>query len=193
MGLLLFFCGFRFTFIPMHLEIPARNFLHYRNLVLSSAAVLYIGLKSWNNWQAGNVLTPLAIILLLFLLPNTYIIFNSIRQLLKRSPAMVLTDEGIKERVSPSNMPIIPWNIIAECEVRRYRGYPHLLITTTDNQQALTNARFYNKLLIKKAIKDTGAAIFVNCDMVDYDREQLVDIIMEKIGKPRIDRHLVSE
>lgn len=192
MSLLLFFRAIRFTFIPMHLEIPARNFLHYRNLVLSSAAVLYIGLKSWNNWQTGIVLTPLAIILLLFLVPNTYIIFNSIRQLLKRSPAMVMTDEGIKERVSPSNMPIIPWSIITECEVRRYHGYPQLLITITDNQLALQHARFYNKLLIKRTIKNTGAAIIINCDMLDFDREQLVDIIMEKIGKPRIDRHLVS-
>lgn len=89
-------------------------------------------------------------------------------------------------------MPIIPWDIITECEVRRYHGYPQLLITITDNQLALEHARFYNKLLIKRTIKNTGAAIIINCEMLDFDREQLVDIIMEKIGKPRIDRHLVS-
>lgn len=106
---------------------------------------------------------------------------------------MVFTDEGIIENISPANMPLIPWETITDCEARRYRSYPQLLISITDNQLALANAHWFNKMLIKKTIKDTGAAIIINCDMVEYDREQLVDIIMEKIGKPRIDRHLVLE
>ncbi len=176
----------------MSIAIPRRNFLHYRNFLLSLAAVTYITLKTWNNWQTGNVLSPLAIILLLFLVPNVYIVLNSIRQALKRSPAMLLTDEGIIENISPANIPLIPWATITDCEVRRYRGYPQLLISITDNQQALTNTHFLNKMLIKKTIKDTGAAIIINCDMVDFDREQLLDIIMDKIGKPRLERHLIS-
>ena len=29
--------------------------------------------------------------------------------------------------------------------------------------------------------------------MLDYDREQLLEEIMDKLGKPMLDRHLISE
>jgi hypothetical protein len=177
----------------MALKIPRRKFLHYRNLLLSSAAVLYLALKLWNRWQATPMYDWYNVILLLFFFVNVAVIAYSIRQLFRTSPALLITDEGMVDYISPAKMGLIPWANITDAEIRQYRGYPHLLVTIINNQQAIDSAHFINKFLIKQTIKKTGAAIIVNCAMLDYDREQLLDEIMDKLGKPLFDRHLISE
>jgi hypothetical protein len=177
----------------MALKIPRRKFLHYRNLLLSSAAVLYLALKLWNRWHTTPMYDWYNVILLLFFFVNVAIIANSIRQLFRASPALLITDEGMVDYISPAKMGLIPWSNVTDAEIRQYRGYPHLLVSITNNQQAIDSAHFINKFLIKQTIKKTGAAIIINCAMLDYDREQLLDEIMDKLGKPMFDRHLISE
>ena len=177
----------------MALKIPRRNFLHYRNLLLSSAAVLYIGLKLYSRWYTILLYDWYGVILLLFFVVNMVVVANSIRQLFKTSPALLITDEGMVDYISPARMGLIPWANVTHAEIRQYRGYPHLLVSITSNQQALNSARLINRYLIKQTIKKTGAAIIINCAMLDYDREQLLDEIMDKLGKPMFDRHLISE
>lgn len=177
----------------MEITIPRRKFLHYRNLLLSSAAVLYLGLKLFNRWHTAPMYDWYNVFLLLFLVVNVIIIANSIRQLFKTGPALLVTDEGLIDYISPARMGLIPWADVTDAEIRRYRGYPHLLVSITNNQQAIANAHFINKMLIKQTIKKTGAAVPVNCAMLDFDREELLDEIMDKLGKPRLDRHLISE
>ncbi len=177
----------------MALKIPRRNFLHYRNLLLSSAALLYLGLKLYSRWYAIPLYDWYSLLLLLFFVVNMVVVANSIRQLFKTSPALLITDEGLVDYISPARMGLIPWADVTDAELKQYRGYPHLLVTITNNQQAIDSAHFINKFLIKQTIKKTGAAIIVNCAMLDFDREQLLDEIMDELGKPMFDRHLISE
>jgi hypothetical protein len=177
----------------MTLKIPRRKFLHYRNLLLSSVAVIYLVIKLWNRWTTNPVHDWYNLILLAFFFVNVAVVANSIRQLFRTSPALLITNEGMVDYISPARMALIPWSNVTDAEIRQYRGYPHLLVSITNNQQAIDSARLINRYLIKQTIKKTGAAIIVNCEMLDYDREQLLEEIMDKLGKPMLDRHLISE
>lgn len=123
---------------------------------------------------------------------NIAIIVNSLKQITKTTPALVLTEEGIVDNISPANMGLIKWSEVLSCEVRKYRGYPQLLITLADNSRALIYTNRINEALIKKTISDTGAGIIINCEHLDYNRQLLVETIQKKIGRTLLDEHLVG-
>lgn len=175
----------------MLLEIPRRKNLHYRNLALSTVAVAVIAFTVWNRIRAGNSDEFFNLIMVFFVLLNIGIVINAIRQILKKTPALVINDEGIIDNTSPANMGLIKWGEITFCEVKKYRGSMQLLITITDNQRAIVRANRFNTAMIQKSMKDTGAAIVINCDTLQYNRQVLADAILDKIGRPRIDQHLI--
>jgi len=176
----------------MQIEVPRRKVMAYRNLFFSTAAVAYILFYTYNQLQASTFGDWYSIVLVVFLVINTIVIYNALTQIAKRTPALIINDEGVIDNASIAKMGLIKWEEIADCELKKYRGYLHLLLVLHDNQRALIYASNFNEAIIKIAIKEVGAGVFINCDTLDYDRRMLVEAIQQKLGKVHLEHHLVG-
>ncbi len=116
---------------------------------------------------------------------------RSIILIFKTTPAMVVNDQGVTDNISFVNAGLIKWEDISDCELKKYNGVKYMLITLTENHKPLVFKSRIKEGVAKLTLKNTGAHIAINCDLILYDRQLLMDTILTKLGKPNLDRHLL--
>ncbi len=175
----------------MEISVKRRKFLYYRNVLFSGAASAYIAFNTYHRLHT-NTFGLLDAALAVFLVINCLVVISAVKEIRKKTYALVINDEGITDNVSPANMGLIPWEAVADCELRKYRGYIQLLLVLHQPDLALAKANMFNRPIIKRAITQVGTGVFINTDVLDYNRELLRDAILQRLGKVHLEQHLVS-
>ena len=177
----------------MELQVKRRKFLYYRNLGLSSVAVVVIAISTIRDLETDTFGGWLSILFVILGFINVLVVIKAIKEIAKTSDALIINDEGIVDNISPANMGLIKWEEISDCELVRFNSVLNLAIFLHDKQKALVYAAPLNEGLIKKAINKIGTGVFINTDVIDYNRIMLKDAILARLGKVRLDEHLISQ
>lgn len=177
----------------MSIVIARRKTLFYRNIVLSGIATAVILWTFLDRLKVVNDLGFFEFFLIGILVFNFYIVVNSIKHALRKTPALLLSDEGITDNVSLLVVGLIVWDDIADCELKKYNGSQHLLIKLTENHKPFDLNGQYKENIAKSILKSTGAHIAINCEIIEYNRLILQETILKRIGRVNIDHHFISQ
>lgn len=165
------------------LIIPRNSKAFKKVIVVSIISGAVIGISMSSLWYSASsqrtvylqLLTLLAILIAAFLL-------NAIVQLLKKTPALILDDKGITDKISYAKAGFIAWEKVDFVELKQFNGSLHLLIFLKDGLNSISEQLGPRKRLAENIFKRTGAAIALNAPLLSYDIDVLKAEIESRIS-----------
>jgi len=168
-----------------NISIQRKNTIYYRQLISTSIAIFLAIHSLINNIKTPGYSKPLVILLLIALTILCLAFFiNSIVQILKKSPALTITDNELIDNVSTSNMGAIKWDNITYCDIKKFKGSPHLVIGLKDHSEILSKLNGFKKKMTEVKIKKLGTPIALNTKLIDSATDELTKLIEQYITVP---------
>ncbi len=162
--------------------IIKRNYnIFYRMLAISAVTLVFIARNIISYYKSngeGNLV--FLIISYVFGVLILLLINNSIRQLNKRTPALIISEKGIIDNISHIKPELVPWSNIKGAEVKKYKGNMHMVIQLHDYYDVLDNDSPFRTKMTQIYIKDLETPWVINLGLVKTDISELHRIILER-------------
>ncbi|MBK7038582.1 MAG: hypothetical protein IPI31_16160 [Bacteroidetes bacterium] len=162
--------------------IIKRNYnLYYRMLAISVVALFFIARNIISYYKSGGegnlVFLIISYVFGFFIL---LLVNNSIRQLNKRTPALIISENGIIDNISLIKPELVPWSNIVGAEVKKYRGNLQMAIILRDYYDVLDNESPVRSKMTQTLINDLETPWLINLTLIKTDISELHRIILER-------------
>jgi len=162
--------------------IIKRNYnLFYRMLVISVVSLFFISRNIITYYKSGGegnlVFLIISYVFGFFIL---LLVNNSIRQLNKRTPALIISEKGIIDNISHIKPELVPWSNITGAEVKKYKGNMQMIIQLRDYYAVLDNDSPFRSKMTQMYINDLETPWVINLGFIKTDISELHRIILER-------------
>ncbi|MBI2281863.1 MAG: hypothetical protein HYU68_14405 [Bacteroidetes bacterium] len=169
------------------ISIKRKKTIYYR-LLISTSIAIFLAIQSLiSNTKILGTSNSL-VIFFLFTLTILCLAFfiNSIVQILKKSPALIITENELIDSVSTSNIGAIKWENITYCNIKKFKGSPHLVIGLKNYSEILSKLNGFKKKMTEVKIKQLGTPIALNTKLIDFDENELTKLIQQHISTSQL-------
>jgi len=170
------------------LYIHRKNNAYRRILIIAPISILLIFRALYFINDSTNEFKGIleAVLGLLGILCAIFFI-NAILQTKKKTPALIISQEGITDNISLSKSGHIKWENIDSCEIKSFTGSPHLFLFLKDFSEVIAKQWGFKRLMIDTLVKDMGTPITINLALIDFDSLDLKKLIDSKIDERKIE------
>ncbi len=165
--------------------IIKRNYNMYFRMLAVSIVSLFFVLRTiisfYTSGNEGNV--GFLVISYIFGVFLVILFFNSVRQLLNRNPALIISESGIEDNISLLRPGMVSWSKIKDAEVTRYKGTMQLVIKLHDNDEVLENLSTYKSKILHVFIRDLETPWVINVALIKTDISELHRLILERSSR----------
>jgi hypothetical protein len=165
--------------------VKRKKGLYYKNLLFAPVTIYFF--LNWVLGKPGQTQSwkwLLAILLGVLALFAFISFIKSVMEILKKTPAMIISDSGITDQVSNADAGWIGWNNIVSAEKRKKGSSYYLLIFLKDPLELLDRYSGFRKSAVHLHNKDFGTPLAINTALIDHDVFELINVIEEKTAGP---------
>lgn len=166
------------------MEIKRRNRTHIEVIVIGVVALYYIGsrlLKATENSEGPS--WPFILFQAFALLVMGGLLTRSIIQLTKKTPALIITPDGIVDNISMANAGMIDSGNIEGFTTGKVGGAENLIIKLKDHKTILTNMSRFRQRMVETIIKKHGTPVAINLKLLKIDPDKLMEILENQFPK----------
>jgi hypothetical protein len=165
--------------------VIARKNNTYKKTLIFTPISLFIVFRSLVNNLNSNRDLKWGIVIFLGILSivGLLIFINAIIRIRKKTPALIINDNGIDDNISLSKTGLINWEDINSYKIKKSAGTLHLFIYIKDFSHIISRQSGFKKQMIKTFIKDEGTPIAINLDLIEISQDDLVAILNENLSK----------
>ncbi len=160
----------------------------YYQILVSAPVTLFLLIRALNsklNSSGDNKVWIILILSVVTILCSVFLI-NSIVHVCKKSPALIINDNGIIDNSGILKLGLIKWDNISDCEIKKFTGASHLVVGLRESSYIISPLSSFKKRMAEIKIKDLGTPLAINSKLVDFDIIKLKEIIEEKINNANV-------
>jgi hypothetical protein len=160
------------------MEIKRRNRTHVEVIVIGVVALYFIGgrlIKATENSEEPS--WPYILFQAFALLLMGGLLTRSIIHLTKKTPALIITSEGIVDNISLANAGKIDGANIEGFSIGKVSGTDHLIIKLKDHKSVLSKLSGFKQRMLETIMKKHGTPIAVNLKLLKIDPDELMEVL----------------
>jgi hypothetical protein len=125
---------------------------------------------------------PAYFILLFYCLFFTIlVVLNYLKALLDKSAGIIITEKYLYKNISVFSSDNILWSDIEEAKIFKGRKRNILILKLADSDKYLRNKNFLERYILKKHVKRWGTPILISDKTLDYDLNEVKQLITDKL------------
>jgi hypothetical protein len=165
--------------------IRRRKNQHYQ-LVIIAPLALFFSINSFLRHLQGesSYRSLMLAVTLLFSAVIIWMLITAIRHLIKKGPAMIISERGVDDYASVATAGHILWEEITGASIQKFSGTNHLVIHLRNPERYLSAEKTWRRRVTEFAMSKTGSPIAVNLRTIQYSGDELLKQILERVSKP---------
>lgn len=157
----------------------------YYKILFSVPITLFVLIRALYARINSSSDSSIWVILVLSFFSILFIILlvNSIIQVSKKTPALIINDNELIDNTGPVALGLIKLDNISGCEIKKFQRTPHLVINLKDYSDIISSQSGFKKKMVEVKIKDLGTPLAINDNFIAISLAELKTIIEGKISK----------
>lgn len=120
----------------------------------------------------------------LFMIFGGLSIISGIRRLLSNNYGLIINANGIMINIGPNRGQLIEWVEIKSIKLHnQFKGPMYLLIFVKDTTKVLTEAKIFNRFMLKLNSASHKTPVSITSTWLDADIMEIMEIIKERMSK----------
>lgn len=165
----------------MNTEIKRSRYMSIFTIGLSAFYLWGVAPKIWENIQNGQFFSLKTLIYLLF---GSFLVWQAVRfikNLIDKTPAIILDERGLTDNISNIKAGFIPWEDISGVVYKKGALNRSLFIKLYDPEKVMIPLSGMKENMARSLLKSKGSPLMIQDNLISYKLKDLVKLIEDKI------------